>query len=153
MSKFRDPSKDKLKGSLILKEQYRKQIKCMLEDCDEDLTIFDGPGSDSLCRKHQLELVEYGGMGKADRPHTFYRNWVCEVCGYDPREDDLRFGDIDDPYHKVRAMRGVMHGDHQIRKSDGGNDTADNIKTLCVLCHMAKTYKQKDYLKGNQVLT
>lgn len=145
---FRDPGKDRMKSQSVLKEQDRAGCICRLEDCNQLLTIFDGPGSDSLCRQHQLEQVEYGGMGKADRPHTFYRNWVCEDCGYDPREDDKRFGSILDPFHKTRAMRGVMHGDHQVRKSDGGGDSAENIRTLCVLCHMAKTYREKDYLAG-----
>ena len=33
-----------------------------------------------------------------------------------------------------------------IIKSRGGDDTKSNIQTLCVLCHMAKTYGEKDYL-------
>lgn len=148
MSKLRNPDKDNRKSQSVLREQISLGLKCKLEDCDHSLTQYDGPGSDSYCRIHQLQLTEYGGMGKAERPYTFYRNWVCEDCGYDPREDTLRFGMIEDPFHKLRAMRGVMHGDHQIRKSDGGTDTADNIKTSCVLCHMAKTYREKDYLKG-----
>ena len=147
MSKLRDPSKDKLKSTSILKEQYRTACKCNLEDCSNELTIFDGPGSDSYCREHQLQLAEYGGMGKADRPHTFYRGWVCECCGYDPRVDTA-FDDIEDPFHKLRCMRGVMHGDHLERKSDGGKDIAQNIQTLCCRCHMIKTYKEKDYLVG-----
>ena len=52
------------------------------------ISIFDGPGSNVLCREHQLECVEYGGMGKPTRPHTFYRGWECNTCGYDPREDE-----------------------------------------------------------------
>ena len=147
MSKLRDPSKDKLKSTSILKEQYRTACKCNLEDCSNELTNFDGPGSDSYCREHQLQLAEYGGMGKADRPHTFYRGWVCECCGYDPRVDPA-FDDIEDPFHKLRCMRGVMHGDHLERKSDGGKDIAQNIQTLCCRCHMIKTYKEKDYLVG-----
>ena len=43
-----------------------------------------------------------------------------------------------------------MHGDHIQLKSKGGADTKDNISTLCVLCHMAKTYTQKDYLGRKQ---
>jgi len=149
MYKFRDPNKDVLKSQSVLKEQVRLQCKCKLEDCDNDLTIFDGPGSDGYCRIHQLQLTDYeGGMGKADRPYTFYRGWVCECCKYDPREDP-QFDDIEDPFHKLRCMRGVMHGDHLERKSDGGSDTAKNIQTLCCRCHMIKTYKEKDYLKGN----
>lgn len=147
---LRDPAKDKMKGQAILREQYRLQSKCKLEDCTNDLTIFDGPGSDSYCREHQLMLTEYGGMGKADRPYTFYRGWVCEKCGYDPREDS-QFDDIEDPFHKLRCMRGVMHGDHLERQAAGGKDVAENIQTLCCRCHMIKTYKEKDYLKGNVI--
>lgn len=152
MSKLRDPAKDKPKSFSLLKSQLRYVPVCRLEDCSNPLTIFEGPGSDSYCRDHQLQLVEYGGMGKADRPYTFYRGWVCECCGYDPREDP-QFDDIEDPFHKLRCMRGVMHGDHLERKSDGGADIAENIQTLCCRCHMIKTYKEKDYLRGNSILT
>lgn len=150
MATFRNPNQDKFKSAGVLKEQIRLDCRCKLIDCDQPLTVLDGPGSDSYCREHQLLLAEYGeGLGRADRPHTFYRNWTCQGCGYDPREDEKRFGDIEDPFERLRAMRGVMHGDHQIRKSDGGTDAADNIRTLCVLCHMAKTYKEKDYRRGS----
>jgi hypothetical protein len=149
MSTIRDPNKDKLKSQSILKEQIKLDCKCKLEDCNNPITMFEGPGSDSYCREHQLDMVEYGtGLGKADRPHTFYRGWVCVKCKYDPREDP-QFDDIEDPFHKLRCMRGVMHGDHLERKSDGGKDTKENIQTLCCRCHMIKTYKEKDYLKGN----
>jgi len=147
---LRNPNKDKFKSASVLKEQQSKDRRCMLEDCEQQLSMYEGPGSQVLCRQHQLECVEYGGMGKAERPHTFYRNWICDSCGYDPREDELRFNGIEDEYHKIRAMRGVMHGDHIHLKSKGGTDTQDNISTLCVLCHMAKTYTQKDYLGKKQ---
>ena len=143
---LRDPDKDNLKSNAVIKEQVRHERTCLLEDCNEPISVYDGPGSNTLCRKHQLECVEYGGMGKADRPYTFYRNWTCTNCGYDPREDGLRFGHVENEYDKIRAMRGVMHGDHIKLKSHGGTDTEDNINTLCVLCHMAKTYTEKDYL-------
>lgn len=152
MTKLRDPSKDRMKSPAVLKEQINKGRTCMLADCNNPLSMYEGPGSDCLCREHQLECVEYGGMGKSERPHTFYRGWVCECCGYDPREDELRFGHIEDPYHRLRAMRGVMHGDHINLKSMGGEDVKANIRTLCVLCHMAKTYAEQDYLGGKKVL-
>jgi 5-methylcytosine-specific restriction endonuclease McrA len=76
---------------------------------------------------------------------------VCEECNYDPRED-AQIQSIEDEFHKLRVMRGVIHGDHQIRKSDGGSDAADNIRTLCCRCHMIKTYKEKDYLAGKAPL-
>jgi hypothetical protein len=150
MSKLRDPQYDKRKGRGVLKEQILKNTKCALEDCDNPLTHYEGPGSDSYCRDHQLQLAEYGGMGKADRPYTFYRGWVCVKCSYDPREDP-QFDDIEDPFHKLRCMRGVMHGDHLERQADGGKDIAENIQTLCCRCHMIKTYKEKDYLSAKKI--
>ena len=86
---IRDPKKDKLKSNSVLKEQLNK--KCMLEDCDNTISIYDGPGSSVLCREHQLECVEYGGMGKPERPWTFYRTMECAKCGYNPT-DDPQFG-------------------------------------------------------------
>src|SRR5210317_754345 len=148
---LRDPNRDKMKSSGVLKEQYQSQKKCRLDDCSNELTIFDGPGSDLYCRQHQILLAEYGGMGKADRPHTFYRNWVCADCGYDPRNDSA-FDDIEDPFHKLACMRATMEGDHQDLKSQGGADTQANIVTRCCRCHRIKTMKNKDYLKNAQRL-
>jgi hypothetical protein len=151
MTRLRDPNKDPLKSGSVLTSQVRNDIVCKLEDCNEPLSIYEGPGSNCLCRTHQLECVEYGGMGKVERPHTFYRNWKCQDCGYDPREDPNILS-IDDPFDQLRVMRGVMHGDHIVRKSDGGKDTAENINSLCCRCHMIKTYKEKDYQKGRLLL-
>lgn len=148
MAKLLDKDNRKMKSPGVLREQYNRGAKCMLEDCDNDLSIFDGPGGNILCEEHQLECVEYGGMGKPERPHTFYRGWECNTCGYDPREDP-EIMSIEDPYHQVRVARGVMHGDHIKLKSHGGADTEDNINTLCCRCHMIKSYKEKDYL-GNR---
>ena len=150
---LRNPDKDKFKSSSVLTEQQLAGKTCMLQDCDNKLSMYEGPGSQTLCRVHQLECVEYGGMGKAERPHTFYRGWSCSNCGCDPRTDELRFGYIKDEYHKLRAMRGVMHGDHIHLKSRGGDDSKSNIQTLCVLCHMAKTYGEKDYLGTKKLST
>lgn len=149
--KLRDPNKDKMKSAGVLREQHRRGAKCMLEDCTNDISIFDGPGSNVLCREHQLECSEYGGMGKPERPHTFYRGWCCSNCGYDPRKDEVRFGHVEDPFIRNRAMRGVMHGDHIVLKSLGGKDTEENINTLCVLCHMAKTYIEGDFKGGKKL--
>ena len=144
---IRNPSKDKLKSNSVLKEQLSKP--CMLEDCDNTISIYDGPGSNVLCRDHQLECVEYGGMGKPERPWTFYRTMECAKCGYNPTEDP-QFEEIEDEYHRLRVMRAIMHGDHIHLKSQGGANTKDNIQTLCVKCHMIKTYRDKDYLGVKQ---
>jgi len=147
MSKLRDFNKDSRKGPGVLAEQFKRQSKCKLSDCDNDLTLFEGPGEDLYCREHQLELTEYGGMGKSDRPYTFYRGWVCEDCGYDPRVDPA-FDDVEDPFHKLACMRATLEGDHLHLKSDGGEDSAQNIRTRCCRCHRIKTMKNKDYLKS-----
>jgi 5-methylcytosine-specific restriction endonuclease McrA len=42
-----------------------------------------------------------------------------------------------------------MHGDHIIRKSDGGADSAENIQALCLRCHAIKTIREKDFRKGS----
>lgn len=144
---LRDSNKDKGKSLKIIKEQ--QHIKCMLEDCDKTLSTYEGPGSNILCRLHQLECVQYGGMGKPERPWTFYRTMECLKCGYNPTEDP-QFDDIEDEYHRLRCMRFVMHGDHIQLKSQGGANTKKNIQTLCARCHMIKTAKDKDYLGAKQ---
>lgn len=144
---IRNPDHDKMKSQTALKEQFALQSKCKLEDCNNDLTIYEGPGSDSYCRSCQLKLSEYGGFGRADRPYTFYRNWVCVKCNYDVRLDP-EIVSIEDPFLQLQVMRSVMEGDHIVRKSDGGSDTAENINSLCCRCHRVKTAKEQDFRKG-----
>ena len=150
MGVLRDSNKDQAKSTAQYLKETRVISTCMLEDCNNPLSTFEGPGSKILCREHQVECSEYGGMGKPERPHTFYRGWVCTTCNYDPREDELRFVHVTDPFIRNRAMRGVMHGDHIQLKSKGGSNTADNIATSCCLCHMAKTYIEGDFLGAKQ---
>ena len=107
----------------------------------------EGPGSEVLCREHQLKQREYGGMGRIDRPHTFHRDWICSECGYNVLEDP-RLADIEDEMTKRRVGRVLMHGDHHgERRADGGDDSAENIKCLCVVCHAKKTILNEDYKK------
>lgn len=148
--KLRDPALDKPKSFSVQKAIFANQLICKLDGCNSLISTFDGPGSNCLCREHQLQCVEYGGQGKPDRPHTFFKGWVCECCAYDPREDS-QILEIEDPFHQLLVMRGVMHGDHKELKSHGGSDSAENIQTLCCRCHMIKTYKEKDYLGRKRI--
>jgi 5-methylcytosine-specific restriction endonuclease McrA len=49
---------------------------------------------------------------------------------------------------KRRVARTLMHGDHQIRAADGGEDTEENVNGICVVCHAIKTVINEDYKPG-----
>jgi hypothetical protein len=140
---MRNPSHDKMKSPAQLSKDLGKT--CCIPGCGQPLTHMDGPGSDSLCREHQLYQREYGGMGRLDRPHTFHRTWCCSECGYNALEDP-RLADIEDEMIKRRVARVLMHGDHHgERRADGGDDSAQNVKSLCFVCHAKKTVLNEDY--------
>ena len=143
---FRKPEDDVRKSAAVLKRQLAKNPICCVEGCDQSISFFTGPGSDVLCRDHQLQQVEYGGMGKYHRPHTFHRDWTCVECGYNSLEDH-RLADILNEEDKRRIARILMHGDHQERAADGGDNSAKNVRSVCFVCHAKKTVLNKDYLK------
>ncbi len=152
MYTFRDPNKDSLKSQSVLKEQIKKSHTCRMDNCTNLLTMFDGPGSDLLCRDHQLKLVEYGGLGRLDRLHTLHRKWVCDDCGIDV-SDQVRKKyptiETDDPVMFNRLCRNRIIGDHQIRQADGGDDSEENIRSLCLFCNSDKTILNEDWRKGS----
>lgn len=137
---MRDPIFDKPKSLL----QIRKDLDKTCKVCGKPVSNFEGPGSDALCREHQIQQREYGGMGRIDRPHTFHRDWVCDECGYNALEDP-RLADIQDEMTKRRVARVLMHGDHQHRQADGGNDSKENVRSLCFVCHAKKTILNEDW--------
>jgi hypothetical protein len=153
---FRNPSKDKLKSQSVLKEQIKRNLTCCMPNCNEPVSMFDGPGSDVLCRVHQLDLIDYGGYGRLNKLHTFHRADVCSCCGQDINEDprwakaEQYFGVALTPEEKHEIKRRYNHGDHnQIRKADGGSDAADNIKAMCSFCHWVKTVANNDSRRSN----
>lgn len=146
---LRDPLLDKRKDAQTLKEQFEKDVRCKLSWCDEPLTKFKGPNDRHLCRGHQIKQREYGGLGRIDRPWTFSRKWVCDWCGYNPKED-LWFETQkwDDEDHKLRTMRNMLVGDHKIRKADGGADDDTNVQTLCQNCNSKKSGLNHDHRRS-----
>jgi len=139
---------DRYKTASALKKQIEQDLRCRLDGCNEPLSMFTGPGGNRLCRRHQLEQTCYGGLGRIDRPHTFFRRWVCDDCGFNPLEDHPTVRAIENEAERYRVARSLLHGDHQIRKSDGGSDTEENIRCLCIVCHHIKTILNEDYLPG-----
>jgi len=140
----RDPNLDEHKSIDECRNILKNNMLCSIPGCNEQLTMFEGVGSNSLCREHQLKDTDCGGMGRLDRPHTYHRDWICTGCGYDVREDP-RIKAITDPILKDRAMRMYMHGDHIVRRADGGDDSADIINALCTMCHNIKTATEEDW--------
>lgn len=149
---IRRPEDDKRKSADKLKYQIENKLVCKIKDCCKPLTMFRGPGDKHLCRDHQIQQREYGGMGRLDRPHSFSREWCCAWCGYSPKDDpwyDNPPIPWDDEAHKLRAMRSALIGEHGVRKIDGGSDGKDNVQTLCRNCDSKKTVLYKDYQKSS----
>jgi len=154
MTKFRDPGKDKLKSQGVLKAQIRSNQTCCMDGCNNPLTMFEGPGSDVLCRDDQLKLIEYGGPGKLNRLHTLHRKWICDDCGVDVSKAlSLRYPNLEQDNPKLfnRLCRNRIIGDHQIRQADGGDDSEENIKSYCLNCNADKTIINEDWRKGSDL--
>lgn len=149
-SKARDPVKDVQLGKYAILK--RKNSKCFLDGCSSNLTSFKGPGSNKLCRDHQLKLRQYGGHGRLDRPYTFWKKDHCEECGHSPMRDNTQLLKVPEPYRNILGMM-LLHVDHvKVGGKDkytnqNGVNHPDNLKTLCVECHMLKTYTLGDHWK------
>ena len=143
---IRNPKYDLPKTTAQLKKD--KDATCIV--CGEAVSHYQGPGSGVLCREHQIEQREYGGMGRIDRPHTFHRKWTCDCCGRNVLEEP-QLQDVENEFLKRRIARVLMHGDHHHeRKSEGGSDGAENVKSLCYVCHAKKTILNEDFLNPNK---
>jgi hypothetical protein len=151
MTTFRDPDKDKLKSQSVLKEQIKHNRTCSMDGCKNPLSVFEGPGSDLLCRECCLKLIEYGGVGRIDRLHTLHRSHICSKCGKDVKAEITRLYpglEENNPELFNRLWRNRIIGDHIIRKADGGNDSAENIQSLCLDCNADKTIINEDYKRS-----
>lgn len=151
---IRKPEDDGRKTLSQIKEQRAAGKICIIDDCNNPLTTYKGPGDKHLCREHQVQQREYGGMGRVDRLHSFSRDWCCTWCGYSPK-DDPWFDEQqwDDELHKIRAMRSTLIGDHTERKVEGGSDSKENVQTLCRVCDAKKTVLNKDYQKMSVIIS
>lgn len=142
----------KRKSAAKLKEQIDKGLTCTIPGCTNPLTHKTGPGSDLLCKKHQKNLREFGGTGRIDRPHTHHRKWVCDECGKNVREEvRKKFPELEDkdPILFNRLCRNRIIGDHIIRRADGGDDSEENLQSLCKDCEADKTILNEDWRNSN----
>jgi 5-methylcytosine-specific restriction endonuclease McrA len=142
---LRDPKFDRPKGLAQIQKDMGKVCKA----CGEPVSNFEGPGSDVLCRHHQINQREYGGMGRLDRPHTFHRKHTCDICGKDVAEEvRKKFPGLEESNPKLfnRLVRNRVIGDHHgDRKADGGSDYAENVRSLCLDCNSDETILKEDY--------
>jgi hypothetical protein len=156
---MRDPNFDKPKSLLQIRRDLDKTCKV----CGKTVSNFEGPGSDALCRDHQIKQKDYGGVGRIDRPHTFHRTWICKCCGKDVFEavDKLHPGLQE---HKPdvfnRLCRNRVIGDHIVRRADARAmgwtdeqiDHESNLQSLCLDCNSDKTILGEDFLPGKVIL-
>lgn len=141
---------DTRKSGTQIKHQLEHKLTCKLEWCNSPLSTKTGPGANHLCRPHQLQQREYGGLGRYDRPWTFSREWSCAWCGYSPKDDEWFDNPpvpFDSDVHKHQVMRSTLIADHLTRKVDGGTHDKTNIQTLCQTCNSKKTALFKDFVK------
>ncbi len=153
---LRSREQDRRKDARTIKEQLAKNLTCKAPDCSNPISQFTGPGNKHLCRDHQLEMAEYGGLGKLDRIWTFSREWSCSWCGYSPKDDpwfDNPPIPFDNETHKHLTMRSMLVADHKERNVDGGGHGKDNIQTLCQNCNAKKTALYKDFQRREIVCT
>jgi len=135
-NKRRNPAEDRLKAESPM------QI-CRVSNCNNHISEYQGPGSQTVCREHQLIMREYGGNARLDRMWTFFKGDVCVVCGHNPMKN-IRLQEL--PYDEKRVYsRMMLHVDHI--NADKNDNTAKNLQTLCLDCHVVKTLKDGDFLK------
>jgi 5-methylcytosine-specific restriction endonuclease McrA len=144
---LRKPSDDVRKSLAQVRRQ--QGLRCCVDECGEPISTYTGPGSDVLCRHHQVRQIGYeGGVGRYDRPHTFHRSWICAGCGRDVAEAVAKKYptlEQENPSLFNRLCRNRVIADHIVRRVDGGDDSAENVQNLCLDCNSDKTILNEDY--------
>ena len=151
ITKLRNPKFDKLKSQVDLDKIFTEKLICSVDGCEKQLTSWQGPGSDKLCRYHQTSLREYGGMGRLDRIHTIHRSSICSACGWNA-EQDPQIKAITDDLIRNQVIRSSLDADHIKLRSEGGDNSEENIQTLCRRCHGIKTAIERDFESGKNVI-
>jgi 5-methylcytosine-specific restriction protein A len=69
--------------------------------------------------------IDYGKNWPAIRAKILLRDkWQCQSCG------------------RICADRYEAQVDHRVAKRDGGDDSDDNLQTLCLTCHGRKSREE-----------
>ena len=143
---------DKRKSRRTIEKQLVEGKSCVV--CGKPITQMTGPGSDRLCRKHQLESVEYkNGQGKASRPYLFHRGTACVICGYSPAEDPevVKYKDELDEVEYSRMLRSLLEVNH--KNGDHNDNDSENCETVCTKHHRIISIANKHYKKKSSKTT
>lgn len=144
--RLRLPEDDKRKSRRAIEKQLAEGKSCVV--CEKPITQMTGPGSDRLCRKHQLESVEYkNGQGKASRPYLFHRVTACVICGYSPTEDPdvTKYKNQLDEVEYSRMLRSLLEVNHI--NGNHYDHSPENCETLCTKHHRIISIANKHYKK------
>lgn len=110
---------------------------CSLFYCNHKASKFKGIGS-RLCEHHQSLLREYGGPARMDRPYTFHKKRICDICSHNPWKHPM-VKKIKDELIRDRVAWGMLIVDHIHTQRDGGKHTECNVQTLCLDCNLIKS--------------
>ena len=122
---------------------------CKLPWCDKPRTMYKGVGG-TLCEEHQGKMREYGGPARMDRKWSSNKQELVKK--------------ISNPLVQRRTALSLLIVDHIKTQRDGGDDSPENVQTLCITCNFIKTmisgdsvprklYKSiKDYQKVQNLL-
>lgn len=141
----RTVEQDLRKHKREIKRIIEHTVLCDVPGCKEMLTFYRGPYSDTKCRDHQIQGIEYGGNAYADREYTYHKKDHCEECGYNPYEDSVRFNisKFENKHDMKRCQNKLLTVDH--KDGNHNNNSPDNCQTLCHHCHVVKTHTNKDW--------
>ena len=115
---------------------------CKLPWCDKPRTMYKGVGG-TLCEEHQVKMREYGGPARMDRKWSFNKKECCEMCNFDPNKQEL-VKKISNPLVQRRTALSLLIVDHIKTQRDGGDDSPENVQTLCITCNFIKTMLSGD---------
>jgi 5-methylcytosine-specific restriction endonuclease McrA len=77
---------------------------------------------------------------------------VCDHCNKDVAEEvRKKYPNMEecDPIKFNRLCRNRVIGDHIVRQADGGDDSEENLQSLCLDCNSDKTILNEDFRKAD----
>ncbi|MCX7088350.1 MAG: HNH endonuclease [Methylococcales bacterium] len=110
--------------------KWLKEIEEFDEEQTEDTEEFTNNLSEDELSKARIAAEQQIKVMPSIRWQVFQRdNWKCVACGRDSHDDI------------------ILHVDHIIPRSKGGQDTLENFQTLCHVCNIGKSNKDTTDLR------